>query len=500
MSGTTRIRYGDTYVSVSPEWPLQLEKALTYKHKSLTTDPEAEGAGKYRRKATLETAKLYVEDTSGGIPELLTMPGFASLVKAKMAGQGFKVEHVDERSEMPRPVGVLAASALLRPYQLDCLTAAAWSRGGIISCPTGYGKTHVMAALAATFPRGELLRARMAPLTVVVAPTKDIADKNWADFKEILPGRDIGLTHSSKKVESGDIVVCVAASLDNVPLEECGLLIYDEVHTLTRNKALAALRAGKALRYGFSATPTGRYDNADIVVEGVFGPVVYACDYQTAVGHGAIVPLEVLWLEAPEPAWWCKGEFDKVKAYRRGVWRNQPYNELVARVVGRAPANSQVLCVVDKIAHMDNLLPLMPGAVAVHAETSQKNLSDRGNNNTPAVSFKQRAQIYDDIKHGRTTRVVSTGIYRAGVSFPGLSVLVNAEGMGSEIIAGQLPGRASRTSAGKEKAWIVDFRRSWDLDNRGNPGLLLRDDMAREAVYKKIGFNQKKVREDELFT
>jgi superfamily II DNA or RNA helicase len=358
--------------------------------------------------------------------------------------------------------------------------------------------THVMGAIIRSYPREELLRARMAPGTVVVTPTKDIAEKNAADLREMLPEREVGLLHSDCQKPSDDITVCVAGSMENLPLGDCGLLIYDEVHTVTWNKALVVLSAPRALRYGLSATPTGRFDNADKVITGVFGPIIYSRTYADAVGDGAVVPLEVLWLDAPEPPGWRVETEDKVRAYRRGVWCNQPFNELVGRVMGRIPANMQALCVVDKISHMDNLIPLIPGCAAVHAETSQKALAEKGFANTPAVTARRRKELYQEIKDGQASRVLSTGIYRAGVSFNALSVLVNAEGLGSEIIAGQLPGRASRVSEGKSKAWIVDFKHKWDEDYRGGYGFLRRDDMCREAVYRRIGFAQREVTEHEF--
>jgi hypothetical protein len=70
---------------------------------------------------------------------------------------------------------------------------------------------------------------------------------------------------------------------------------------------------------------------------------------------------------------------------------------------------------------------------------------------------------------------------------------MNLAGLGSEIISGQLPGRTSRVSDGKEYGFIIDFWHRWDTyDKRGNrtAGPILRDDMKREQTYREMGFQQ----------
>lgn len=79
------------------------------------------------------------------------------------------------------------------------------------------------------------------------------------------------------------------------------------------------------------------------------------------------------------------------------------------------------------------------------------------------------------------------------VDFPDLRIVVNIGGGGSDIVAKQVPGRASRTSAGKDRAYIVDFDHAWDTvvrDGRERPGPVLADDRSRRRVYAELGFEQ----------
>ena len=257
------------------------------------------------------------------------------------------------------------------------------------------------------------------------------------------------------------------------------------------------MRARKALRYGLSATPFGRFDGADKVITGLFGPIVYQRTYAEAITDGAVVPLKVCWLECPEPDGWRHYNTHDAN-YRHGIWRNERMHELVGRLWAAIPPDLQALAIVDKLEQMNGLVPLMSGVTYVHAQNNAKYFN--GNNlacNLQPVKDKQRDKIYEQMASGEVKRVISTGIYRQGVNFPQLAVLVNLAGMKSDIIAGQLPGRTSRRiDGGKEYGVIVDFWHRWDKwEKRAREvaGDLLRDDMNREKVYRQLGFEQVRV-------
>ena len=87
------------------------------------------------------------------------------------------------------------------------------------------------------------------------------------------------------------------------------------------------------------------------------------------------------------------------------------------------------------------------------------------------------------------------------VSFDDLRIVLNLGGGSSEIASKQIPGRASRKIAGKDSAYIVEFRHPWDMKRiktkagytREVPGPVLHDDMAREKIYSEMGFEQVKL-------
>ena len=101
-------------------------------------------------------------------------------------------------------------------------------------------------------------------------------------------------------------------------------------------------------------------------------------------------------------------------------------------------------------------------------------------------------KIYGMMASGEIRKIFATYVYKQGVDFPGLDVVVNASGGGSDIVAKQIPGRASRKSDGKDRAWVVDFWHGWDTCGGSRPrrGPLLACDYSRRKAYDDLGFSQ----------
>lgn len=487
---------GDDYVLLDPLVPESVKKHLTYWAKEFIKDPQTG-----RKKVSGRTVSVYKceelsfnQETGVLGSRLVTLPGYAGTIANMMTAEGHEINWIDRRTTPPKH-DLHAAARGLRHYQLDSGVEPILSGGGICVCPTGYGKTYLQAAVINGHPRAEL-QARGTPLVVVVTPGKDLAKKNFRKFSEILPAdRDVGLINSDVHRESEDVVVVTPESLHHVPLETAGIIIYDEVHTLSSSRAEAIMRAKKALRFGYSATPDGRFDGADIVVEGVFGPVVHRKTFRQAVDEGAIAPIRVIWLTAPCPGNW-RDFTTRDARYRHGLWRNARFHQDVGQLFKRViPQNWQTIAITDKLEHLNNLTPhLGEGVQIAHGNSSGADLTKKKFHNLDPLKKKDRERIYESLESGEMLRAASTGIYRVGVDFPELRVVINAAGMGSQIIAGQLPGRASRLADAKEYGYIIDFWHPWDQTTSDGmnykPGGILKDDMKREKVYAGFGFEQ----------
>jgi superfamily II DNA or RNA helicase len=451
-------------------------------------------SGEYRE---LYQQEQYIDDNQMLVQKLTTMPGFVHRVKTVLKSEGMQYRIVDERTPAPTP-DIKAAMSELREYQYECAYTALMSGGGIVACPTGWGKTHIMGAICKAYQHAELC-LRNTPTILIAAPDKDIVRKNFEDLCEILPDRDVGIVMSGrKKIWSTDIQLITLDSLHHVDADDVGVMIADEVHSAASEGRAEKLSAmSKAVRFGMSATPTGRFDGRDKVTEGLFGPVIYTRTYKEGVDDGALVPIRVFWIRLPEPS---RG-LDKYLAYkqresryRHGMYRDPVVQQTIAGLMHRIPEEMQSLCIMRHTEQLNFLAPLCPDIEYVHGETSESSLQRAKRHNITAIAKKAREELYDKMRDGELRKIFSTWVYKQGVNFPELAVIVNAGGGGSDIVARQIPGRESRLIEGKHESYLIDFWHDWDLakDKSGKlrPGPLLGDDKSREKAYTQLGFDQ----------
>jgi len=403
---------------------------------------------------------------------LVTFPGFAHRIIGLCSG----ARVVDERVPLPTP-DLVEACRGLRDYQLEPAVAMIRSGGGIASLPTGFGKTHLIAAIIKAFSHEEML-ARGTPLVVVAAAEKDLQAQLYTKLKELLPGREVGRVTSASSEMSDDIIVTGYKQLEELDANSVGILIADEVHTSASTQRSAAIsRLHNAARWGVSATPTGRFDGGDIVTEGLFGPVVTRFTYADMVRVGALVPIEVYWLKAPRPKYLSHGGYQGMVA---SATRDNPAMcRLVADIMGKIPEDKKAICFVDHVRFMAKILDVCPDIPFVHGDASGQ----------PPVSAKLRKERKAAFAEGKITKILSTGIWRQGIDFPELDVVVSTSCGSGEIAATQIPGRASRKAEGKDRAYLVDFQHSWDFRN-GKPGMLWLNDKSRQKCYRELGFKQ----------
>lgn len=487
------IRLYDSFLEVRGGCP-GLSKKLRFWRRTIGVSERTR-----RKEVSGEFEDLFtVAKEDDGTFVLTTMPGFAHKVFEHCRATGVAFSFEDRRSPFPDP----DPDALegLRDYQVDAVGAAVEAGGGIIKLPTGSGKTRIAASLIGIFPRQELI-ARGTPTCVFSCPDKDINRKNWEELSSLLPGRNVGIIMSGMHRPSDDVVCCTIDSLDNIDPESVGVFVCDEMHTASSSsRSQKIMKFSRARKWGVSATPSGRFDGGDLMAEGLFGPIVFELTYQDMVERGALVPIKVYWIDCPDPRGGLTHYASLVSRdgkVRAGSVLNGDFNQLVADIMECMPDSLQTLCMVQYIEHMAGIVRLLPGNAKtkfVHGETNQDSLSA-----FPclrAIKPKERKEVYKEVESGSIRSIIATYIYKQGVNFPGLSVVVNAAGGGSDIVAKQVPGRASRISDDKSEAFVIDFWHPWDTDDpfardgRGHAGPLLSADKQRRRAYNQLGFEQ----------
>ena len=492
---------GDGFIKVCP-FPETLLAKLHYWKRQLVTNERT-----HRRELKMQNELLYNLQTGVGpdgtvAQACFTLPGFAKRCRDHLKMCGYEVEIIDARTPMPPP-DIMKAMTGLREYQYELVYNMLMSGGGILSGATGLGKTHVIKALCNAYSHESLMQ-RGTPTIVVAVPDKDITQKNFDDLTELLPDRNVGLIMSGRHRPSDDIQVITLDSLHKLDADDVGVLIVDEMHTASSDtRAQELLRFTKARIWGVSATPDGRFDGKDTVAEGIFGPVVATFSYQDGVKAGCLVPVKVLWIDCPEPNIGLEN-YARYKTrdqrYKWGVHYNRALNDMIGRIYAGIPHDLQVLGMLQFTKHMEQVLrgcanaKVTPLPTQCHAGTDPAEFPPSSFWHVHAITAKERKEIYERMKTGEVRQAVSTHVWKQGVNFADLRVVINLGGGGSEIVAKQVPGRASRKVDGKDGAYIIEFRHGWDTakskTGRNIAGPIAKDDASRARIYTELGFEQ----------
>jgi superfamily II DNA or RNA helicase len=303
----------------------------------------------------------------------------------------------------------------LREYQRDAIMALHLNNGGIISLPTGAGKT---------FTAIEFLSMTNFGKALVIVPTKDLQVQWENEIKnsQIIVHTYQYLTRHLEILKNQDIV------------------IFDEVHHVAANTLYKiALLCNDACLVGLSATPFRAYEPEGMKIEAALGKIVYQISLHELIKQGYLCDADIIvqtmeYDKAIEDDWLSYPEI--VDKY---IVNNYERNELVVNTA--LEQNNTTLILVDKIEHGKILYDMLVNCnrVFVHGTS------------------KDRRKIFDEIKAGKYKIIIATKIYGEGVNFPNLHNLILAGGGKSSVATVQKIGRILRLFDGKDKAHIFDF-------------------------------------------
>lgn len=415
--------------------------------------------------------------------EVVEMPVHEYLVQS----DEFKQAHKQVRAGDPKRVGFKVRP--IGPGVYYGFTVGGCDELFLLGDDTICHNTHIAAAMIRSVNRQDLIE-RGTPLSVLAVASKDINKKNWQSLVEIMPEREVGICMSGATRHTEDVMCVTLDSLERVEPDRVGLLIVDEAHeagSATRSETI--MKATRARRWGLSATPVGRSDGSDMITESVLGPVVSSRTYQDGVDVGALVPITVFMVATPEPPNWGGGNRDA--KVRIGITENEAMYRMAGELLRRIPDSMQTLLLAPHVRNLHKLKQYAPEVPEVHAETNADKLTCDGHYLVKAITAKERQRRYDAMASGEYRKCMSTYVYKQGVDFPNLEVVICIGGGGSQIVSAQIPGRASRNIAGKDHAIVIDFTRPWDVDTSGRPkkdGPLRRNDKERRRIYNKLGF------------
>lgn len=389
---------------------------------------------------------------------IITNYGFWNLIRDALRQNGYIVKFRDltpAKPEVWKPHWNNIKKYDLRDNQPEFIKKVLTNRCGRIDCPPGFGKTFMIGIIASLLPK--------ARIDVVTRRVAVLRDRIYPELVQMVG--DVGIRGGGKNVKNKRVMLYTVGSMHHAKADDADILFGDECHELAADVSSAQLvRWQNSRNFGLSASHDMRFDNKDLRMQGVFGPIILSVGYSEAEGANMVVPLDIKWSSVVMDYDPCSGIEDTVENKRQGLWRNEYRNQIIAEDARKYDDDTQVLITVETLDHAMNLKKLLPEYTLVYMENGlplqrkmeavNEGLIDMSE---PDMTLNRRQSLTKDFESGKLKKVIATTVWNVGVSFNALEVLIRADGGGSSINDIQIPGRVSRTSKNKERGIVHDY-------------------------------------------
>ncbi len=391
----------------------------------------------------------------------VAMFGYWKLVRDALRAAGYQVICKDTRPIDPKklkPYWENLDDIQFRDNQKEMLDILLKHPCGRIDCAPGFGKTFSIGCFARLLPR--------ARIDIVSKRASVIRDRIYPELVGMVG--DVGIVGAGKRL-TGKRVMCYTVDSAHHATGDADFLFGDECHELASDDAASQLVKWQNSRnFGLSASNDMRWDGKDFRLHGLFGPIIFAVNYQAAQQANMVVPLKVLWSSVSMDYNPCRNLSD-VDKKRQGFWTNDFRNQQIAADAKKYDDDTQVLIVVETLEHAMNLKRLLPDFTLVYRENGLTPIRLREfvaaglcKSSEPMMDIDRRMQLTQAFEKGKLKKVIATTVWNVGVSFNNLSVLIRADGGSSSIADVQIPGRVSRISDGKPFGVIHDYLDQFD--------------------------------------
>ncbi len=454
------ITFDAHYARITPPPPLELELklrvTLCYENKAIAYFNYAKN---WRKNDPKPTEVCLYDAVNHTFPTGLIIKVLKVFASHK---QKFKVVNLIDAVEVKK---VDIPEEAFR-HQKEFVETILLKRRGIISSPTGSGKTRTAAYFLKmlpetycifTVPSAFLLEQTVQALeTELEEPVGKVGDgsKTW---KRIT----VGIINSLANLAEKDP--------DSEYLRRCGVLIIDECHegASPRYKTLSSALTNTDFRIGLSATPK-RTQGDDLVLEGILGPIIADVKETELVELQVIMKPTCLAIPIKAPDLKYSGFYiDKngnecyktpnglpkdSEVYEKALVQNDIRNETIVALC-EAFSRSTVrtgpaLVLVDKVEHGFRLQNLISSAVGMilpylHGE----------------VRKEEREEALERLISNEIPIAIASRVLNRGYDIPNLDTLILAGGgAGGNKIVQQI-GRVVRTNKGsvKRNPIVIDF-------------------------------------------
>lgn len=367
--------------------------------------------------------KRYLLNKHGEFPT-----GLLYLAKAWIEKKRLPVEILDDRAPPMPQDGLFTLRLPHTPYpeQIEAAEACSAFKRGIVTAPTGCGKSVIAA----------LIIQSLSVRTLVVTPTVELKKQLICDMSDYFGPDRVGPLK-----DSPDIAIENVAAL-NPSVAQAGYdcVIIDEFHhsgAVTYRNLNKKAWNSIYYRFGLTATPFRSQDHERLLLESVLSQVIYRVDYKTAVEKGYIVPMEAYYYQLPKKK--VKG-YLWPEVYSELVVQNEERNALVTTLLQRLQSQAiSTLCLVKEISHGENITK----------GTDLDFVKGENDDNREKILAFNRREI--------STLVATSGVLGEGIDTKPAEIIIIA-GLGkSKNQFMQQVGRGFRKYPSKESCKIILF-------------------------------------------
>lgn len=391
-----------------PSWPFNKLRAV------LSYSIEAQAryfSGNFNTKSyCIDKAGVF---NSGLLPRVIK---FLNQIKVTYAVSDLRLLSILKMDKVRHSADLMSLGIKPYPDQIDAALAVLKHHRGIISMPTGSGKSLVIALIV------EHLKLK----TLIVVPSLQIKEQLTKSLSEIFDDM------SNITIENIDSKALKTAT-------DYDLLIIDESHHVaakTYQKLNRTAWKGIYYRVFLTATPFRNQTEETMLFEGIAGEVIFKLSYKDAVKRGYVVPLEAYYIEMgkieTEAYTWAQ-------VYSELVVNDKYRNEKIAQLLqSLALAKISTLCLVKEIKHGENI---------------QKASLEEPFANGQDETTRQYIDMFNNKKIN--VLIGTTGILGEGVDTkPCEYVIIAGLGKAKSAFMQQV-GRAIRTYPGKESGKVI---------------------------------------------